>query len=99
MKKFRVSLADGFNGDEAFLVVDVMAKDLVDLVDKVRENEELAEYCYSNKDLVEWWCSVDENGNFPEWSDDMIEGCIYDEDGEMCLILNEVIEFRVEEIS
>jgi hypothetical protein len=29
----------------------------------------------------------------------MIEGCIYDEDGEMALVLHEEIEFRVEEIS
>jgi hypothetical protein len=99
MKKFRVSLVDNFINDEAFLVVDVMAKDMLDLVDKVRENEELAEYCYSNKELNEWWGISDGEGNFEEWSDDMIEGCVYEEDGYKCLVLNEVIEFRVEEIN
>jgi hypothetical protein len=49
--------------------------------------------------LNEWWGSSDGEGNFEEWSDDMIEGCVYEEDGYKCLVLNEVIEFRVEEIN
>ena len=98
MRKFKVSLIESWS-DEAFLSVELKAANLVDLIDKVRENEELAEFCYSKKELVEWHCGVNKDGNFPEWDDDMIEGCIYEIDGEVELVLNELIRFVVEEIS
>ena len=98
MKKFKVSLFETWD-DEAFVSVELEAENLVDLIDKVRENEELAEYCLSKEEIMAWHCGVNEDGNFPEWDDDMIKSCIYEEDGEVELVLNELIRFVVEEIS